>query len=128
MNYMKEVAEMLGVEIGEEFDIILPENIPSVYNPFKIGERGLVGKNGNLANDYLLTLLNGISEIKKIPWKPKYGEWFWIVKSTGRVISIKNLGAASDAGLIKFGNCFKTEKEAEAHKDEMVAKMKEVLE
>lgn len=128
MNYMKEVAEMLGVEIGEEFDIILPENIPSEYNPFKIGERGLVGKNGNLANDYLLTLLNGISEIKKSPWKPKYGEWFWIVKSTGRVISIKNLGAESDAGLIEFGNCFKTQEEAITHADEMVAKMKKVLE
>lgn len=129
INKMKEVAEMLGLNIDEEFDIMIRENEPSNYNPFKIREQGLVDKDCVLANDYLNELLIGNFEIiKKSPWKPKYGEWFWIVKSTGRVISIKNLGAESDAGLIKFGNCFKTEADAAAHADEIVKKIKEVLE
>ena len=127
MNYMKEVAEMLGVEIGEEFDIILPENIPSGYNPFKIGERGLVGKNGNLANDYLLTLLNGISEIKKSPWKPKRNEQYFFVKPNWIIDLTMNGEWTFDAGMMSIGNCFKTQEEAITHADEMVAKMKEVL-
>lgn len=127
-NHMKEVAEMLGLDIDEKFDIMIRENDPSNYNPFKIREQGLVDKDCVLANDYLNELLIGNFEIIKKPWKPKYGEWFWIVKSTGRVISIKNLGSESDAGFIKFGNCFKTQEEAITHADEMVAKIKEVLE
>lgn len=79
MNKMKEVAKMLGLDIDEEFDIMMRENEPSNYNPFKIRERGLVDKDGLLANDYLNNLLIGNFEIIKKAWKPKkFEEYFYI--------------------------------------------------
>lgn len=124
-EYIERVANILGVEIGEEFRLTnalgLEEGI------YKIGPVCMI-KDGDITDrDVLAKIIYGAEEIVKIPWKPKYGEWFWIVKSTGRVISIKNLRSESDAGLIKFGNCFKTEADAKAHADEMKKKIMEVF-
>ena len=128
MNKMKEVAKMLGLDIDEEFDIMMRENEPSNYNPFKIRERGLIDKDGLLANDYLNNLLIGNFEIIKKAWKPKRNEFYYIILMDGSVGKTFNNGQLIDAGLITLGNFFKTREEAEFHKDEMVAKMKEVLE
>ena len=126
-NRMQEIAEMLGVEIGEEFNVI-NQDCNLIYGcPYKLTHEGCELQTGDTASSILMQLLNGNCSVVKKPWKPKYGEWFWIVKSTGRVISIKNLGSESDAGLIKFGNCFKTEADAEAHADEMKKKIMEVF-
>ena len=127
-NRMQEIAEMLGVEIGEEFDVINQDGDLIYGCPYKLTNEGCELQTRDTASSTLMQLLNGNCSIVKKPWKPKYGEWFWIVKSTGRVISIKNLGSESDAGLIKFGNCFRSKEEAEANKDEMLEKMKEVME
>ena len=127
-NRMQEIAEMLGVEIGEEFDVINQDGDLIYGCPYKLTNEGCELQTRDTASSTLMQLLNGNCSIVKKPWKPKCGEWFWIVKSTGRVISITNLGSASDAGLIKFGNCFRSKEEAEANKDEMLEKMKEVME
>lgn len=59
-NYMKEVAEMLGVEFGEKFEI---ENI--IYNPYHINENGLYNCDNDHCYKYLSDLLKGEKEIKK---------------------------------------------------------------
>ena len=72
MNYMKQVAKMLGVELGEVFCI-------KAYGPifkYKITEYGIeylnvtdkwCESNPNLINE----ILTGRQVIRKIPWMPK---------------------------------------------------------
>jgi len=48
---------------------------------------------------------------KRIPkWMPKRGQFFWIFDCFGKVQSIK---VAQPNEFVKFGNCFKTEWEAQ---------------
>ena len=42
MNYIKEVARLLGCELGEEFNVILDNGYYSKFNPFKFTEIFLV--------------------------------------------------------------------------------------
>lgn len=59
-NYMKEVAEMLGVELGEKFEI---EN--ATCNPCYITEAGLYDCDDDYRGGFLICLLNGETEIEK---------------------------------------------------------------
>lgn len=69
MNYMKEVAQMLGVELGEEFE--LKRDISDIYR-YKLTADGLVAfslitKDWHEGNKLLVDLLLGNNEIVKIP-------------------------------------------------------------
>lgn len=59
-SYMKEVAELLGVELGEKFVI---EN--TSCNPFYIKEEGLYDCDDDYRGGFLIYLLTGETEIKK---------------------------------------------------------------
>ena len=63
------LMKRLGVEIDEEFEIIR-----SIYNPYKITEKGfLIDCDGDERNDILAELILGQRTIKKIP-KPEIKE------------------------------------------------------
>lgn len=63
------LMKKLGVEIDEEFEIIR-----SIYNPYKITEKGfLIDCDGDERNDILAELILGQRVIKKIP-KPEIKE------------------------------------------------------
>ena len=68
MNYMKEVAQLLGVELEEEF------KINDLNGRFKISDKGLMIcfiSNGEWEKAHSLTLeylLRGLREIEKIPF------------------------------------------------------------
>lgn len=51
------------------------------------------------------------NKVKKV-WKPKYTEIYYYVGPYGEVESTRNLNHDSDKKLFDFGNCFKTEDEA----------------
>lgn len=59
-NYMKEVAQLLGVELEERFEI---EN--ATCNPCYINENGLYDCDDDCRNGLLVYLLTGEREIKK---------------------------------------------------------------
>lgn len=68
MNYMKQVAKMLGVELGEEFELI---KYDSIFK-YKLTSDGLVAfspitKDWHEGNKLLVDLLLGSNEIVKIP-------------------------------------------------------------
>ncbi|HAH93680.1 MAG TPA: hypothetical protein DCM01_07535 [Dielma fastidiosa] len=67
---MEKVAEMLGVELNEEFNII-GDSKPLYYSPYKITERGLIDKDNIIRDDRLGDLFRGIYKVQKLPWKPK---------------------------------------------------------
>lgn len=76
-NYMKEVAKLLGVELGEEFRI---EGSP-IECSFKFSDEGLIVDNakGPLQEVLLLKrLLTGKVKIIKLHWKPQKGDSYYI--------------------------------------------------
>lgn len=77
MNKMKEVAKLLGYEVGEEFNIIFGDGKYSDYNPFKFTEKDLVDKDGDVINDHIGCLITGYYTTEKIPFVPKVGEDYW---------------------------------------------------
>lgn len=108
MNYMKQVANMLGVEVDVDF-----ECYENSYK-YKITENGLVSS-GCYGADSLMMLLNGDLTIKRKPWKPQYGATYYCVCKQGYVRHEKWYCDAIDVLYYKIGNCYKTRGEAEAN-------------
>lgn len=69
-NYMKEVAKLLGVELGEEFKID-GDGLPWKSFKYKLDEEGLIfweeGCQKWLGAEMLSTLLTGKAKIVKLP-------------------------------------------------------------
>lgn len=77
-SYMEEVAELLNIELLEEFK--LKNREPDTF--FQLTVHGLRARKENegwqWAEDYLLIgLLTGTFEIIKLPYIPKYGDWYY---------------------------------------------------
>lgn len=114
MNYMKDVAKILGVELEEEFKI---KGFEPIY---KITNYGLVIKTDSnnwceMSGDTFLQLIRGDYVIRKLPWQPKGGDEYYYpvcnfkdVSSTNWVYSIVDF-AYKEAGFI-----FKTYEECRA--------------
>ena len=127
-NYMPEVAKMLGLEIGEEFDILYKDGTATELGPFKFTNETILDCDGDELQCWrLCCLLTGEYTLQKRPWRPKDVEQFWLVKSDGNVCSnhfYKN--DANDLALLNMGNCFPTEEAAKAAKSEMLEKFEEI--
>lgn len=76
MNKMREVADLLGVKLGERF------KIKHFAGEFYLCEKGLmcVGDSGLAysCHETLSKLLIGVYSICKIPWKAKNGEKYYV--------------------------------------------------
>lgn len=125
-NHMEEIARMLGVELGEEFDI------EGRWNPYKITESGLIDRFGGNEPDILLYLLSGIEEItkKEKPWMPKDGENVFYVNINDNGAIWKDVFTADDLYCVvdlALGWVFKTKEEAEAHKEEIMRQKERIL-
>lgn len=64
---MTEVAKILGVEIGEEFDILINETEMLVHGPYKFTDNALVDYVGCKTKDLLYGLLTGEYTLQKRP-------------------------------------------------------------
>lgn len=111
-NYMADVANMLGVELEEEFMI---NGSDKVYKFFKNGLCFQCGGAWLRADSILIGLIKGEYKIVKLPWQPKYGDKYYYPGAGFRNICSAEwrnsvLGLAyKEAGLI-----FKTYEECEA--------------
>ena len=134
MNYYKKIAEMLGVELGEEFS--LKNNKTNVLNEcrYKITqEEGImysIDREKWVRSDVLMSILNGSYSVVKLPWKPKNDEKYWYYSETINQATYHKWSFGNyDLCLWKLGNCFRTEEEAEAKGKEIVEQiMKEYKE
>ena len=90
-NYMADVAKLLGVEIGEEFEIQYPQHCSvkttALFSEdgFKITHTDAVILQPYWKDTELHCLLNGTLTIKRKPWKPKSNDLFWFVNQDGDV-------------------------------------------
>lgn len=127
MNYMPEVARMLGVEIGEEFDILVNETEMLTHGPYKITDNAIVDYVGCKTKTLLYGLLTGEYTLQKRPWRPKDGEFCWFVGGNGEILTDQfNASWSSHLALLSMGNCFPISGEAEKHREEMLRKIKKI--
>lgn len=113
-NYMAEVAKLLGVEIGEDFEC---EESSCTY---RITDGGLTC-NGCYGTDSLMMILNGRLTIKRKPWKPKYNEEYWAVTIDDEPRMFIWDGYMFDLSCYKLGNCYRTKEEAKANRDKWLS-------
>lgn len=124
INIIPKIAELLGVEIGEEFEV---ENDVCLH---RFTENGLEYRVCGVwsACARLNLILNGTEKIIKLPFEPKEGEKYWTVywKGIGDMpcaVYETWRGDSCDFANKVSGNCFRTEAEAEAHKFEIYEKL-----
>ena len=130
MNYWKQFAEILSLELNQEFVLTDVDGNRKDIFTYKITEDGFLSKppedvNWSVMPICTFTIVNLLSgNIKAVPkpWKPKKGEKYWFyLYGTKEIIYSRWGDGTYDLILWKLGNCFKTEEEA-------AAKGKEIME
>ena len=116
-NHMVEVARMLGVELGEEFEVELDSNILTMTamlteNGLKVNKTNMIAPYQHSSSCILEWLLCGLVTIKRRPWKPKYGEDYYCIGEYGQVIKNRCDNCWMDTMYYKVGNCYRTKEQA----------------
>lgn len=123
MNYMKQIAEMLGVELGEEFkirDTTTGEIDGYMYRLSELGIEWNDARNDEWVTSYVLDLvLKGNYEIVKLPYKPKVDDkaFTYFVNFDDHipyVVDDAYYGYVSDILRAEYGLWYRTKAEAEA--------------
>ena len=125
-SYMKEVAKLLGVDLEEPFRL---ERYDCYFQLTEEDfEQSFNGVRWSTADSLILKfILNGRTTIKKLPWKPKYGEEYYI-PSISNVVGYNNFhwkGDDTDMRYYNLGLIFKSKEEAIALGQKMLAVAKE---
>jgi hypothetical protein len=118
-NLIPEIAQMLGVEIGEEFEI---KGRKGLTYKFIIDELIVCNDNNTetayiSANMTLVSLIRGNSEIIKLPWKPKKGDVYFTFGRLGDKWVVRSLwwgGFPEEYALLDKGWVYRSEEEAQA--------------
>ena len=130
MNLIPEIAEKLGVELGEEFKLKSNEagEYDEIYRFDENAALQMKNRCGWGMSCRLADVLAGKIEIIKLPFEPKEGEIYWSVawSETEHLIVVCTLHWISNDRCYadKYcGNCFRNESEAEKHKYEIYEKL-----
>ena len=108
MNYMPKVLKILGVEVGEGFKVDGLFDSPYYFDEYGV----LINCKGKAVQNRLLTILSGGYEIKKLPWKPKEDDEYYIVCENENIVKCR-WSSRSTNSFYRYnaGNCFKTKEE-----------------
>ena len=127
MNYYKQIAEMLGLELEQEFVITDLDGKRKDTITYKFTEDGLFSKANNLSVKVTLILdllLTGKCKAVPKPWKPKYGEQYYSYSTKINGTCCNTFWEfTKDYAMWKSGNCFRTEEEAETKGKEIMEKL-----
>ncbi len=127
-NLIPEIAQMLGVEIGEEFEI---KGRKGLTYKFIIDELIVCNDNNTetayiSANMTLVSLIRGNSEIIKLPWKPKKGDVYFTFGRLGDKWVVRSLwwgGFPEEYALLDKGWVYRSEEEAQAALPKVAAEL-----
>ncbi len=129
-NLISDIAQMLGVELGEEFKIKGDKDFEQKTFYFTV--RGLKAKLDKYPNKELPamaaldSLLFGDAEIIKLPWKPKKGEGYYTFSTSAGKWMIwgqRWTNHPVDLALLAKGWVYRTRAEAEAALPKVAAEM-----
>lgn len=130
MNYWKQFAEMLGLELGGKFELTYDDGTIN-EDTYKIEEDGFYCKNKQ-SKDWFAEpsttvnkLISGYCKAVPKPWKPEYGDAYWKWATNLELAQFKRWNDAStDFACWKLGNCFKTSEEAKTKGKEIMEQIK----
>ena len=132
MNYYKQFAEMLGLELEQEFRLVKPDGTKVDNDLYKITEDGLFSIANDLSGKVTLMLdllLSGYYKAVPKPWKPKYGEQYWSYSVKRSKACCGMFGEyVKDYACWKLGNCFRTEEEAKTKGKEIMEQIQKEYE
>ena len=125
MNYMNQIAQMLGVELEEEFYLedITDGGYYITYDNdkvvFKLSNSGILRKDKcmvggwiDVTHHYLPELFTGRYTIVKKPWKPSYGlRYYYVLPNKTVDYTIFYSTCYWDMMAYTVGNCFRTKEE-----------------
>lgn len=126
-NLIPEIAQMLGVELGEEFKIKGYDGLT-----YKLTDNGLElttvdgQKTKWFDHGALNSLLKGKMEIVKLPWKPKKGDVYFTFGRLGDKWVVRSLwwgGFPEEYALLDKGWVYRSEKEAQAALPKVAAEL-----
>lgn len=133
-NYMKEVAGLLGVELGESFKLI-DDNGGKYHNYYRFtDEKGIEESDDNdnwesAIPGILKWILMGEIRIIKLPWKPKMNEEYYVPYIHCAESSMCSVypwhGDKVDNKLYQLGLVCKTREEAVAMTKKMITMIQE---
>ena len=116
-NLIPEIAQMLGVEIGEEFKVLHKVGFEIICNFTQEGLFVDKGCSGRYNKELLADIICGKVEIVKLPWKPNKGETYYTFDRMGDKWCTNSYwwgGFPDEYALLDKGWIYRTEKEAEA--------------
>lgn len=126
-NLITKIAELLGVELGEEFKVKGREYI------FHFVDNGLIAyrTDGSVLPyenclAHFLWLINGEEEIVKIPWKPKKGEDYYTFGGSDGIWRVSQQHWTChpfDLAVLAKGWAYRTREEAESALPKVAAEM-----
>lgn len=133
-NYMREIASLLGVELGESFKLV-DDNGGKYHNYYRFtNEKGIEESDDN-ANwesaipGILKWILMGEIRIIKLPWKPKMSEKYYIPCIHHAESSMCSVfpwyGGKIDNKFYQLGLVCKTREEAVAMTKKMITMIQE---
>ena len=134
MNYWKQFAEILSLELEQEFVLTDDDGSRKYKYTYKITDDGLLYKSPTYnwaisSLGIIEKLLNGDVKAVTKPWKPEKGERFWYYSDAVKQnIYSRWCGGNYDLLLWKSGNCFKNEEEAKTKGKEIIEKIKKEYE
>lgn len=118
-NLMREVAKLLGVELGEKFklravDSEICENALFYFDK----DNGFIrlGDSKEEVYNMLYDVVSGYYEVVKLPWEPTVKDnYFYPSISRNRIIETHWYGDTDDYALKSLGVIYRTREDAEAH-------------
>lgn len=132
-NYIKKVGKLLGVEVGEVFQVDGDPSIKDCF--FKFSDNDLQLSAVNSGNDTwtvasdtrLLDILYGRLRIRKLPWKPRENERYYYPLPSDKDLWGGTTWTDSNYDNIRLnrGLVFKTIEEAVAAAEKILAVVKE---
>lgn len=135
MKYWKQFAELLGLEVKQEFELIDDDGKRKDGYTYKITEYGLYCKEAKTvawfceSSSTLEYILNGYYKVVPKPWKPKKGDIYWHYSGVSKEENAVQWGGKFiDLLLWKCGDCFKTAEEAKTKGKEIIEQIQKEFE
>lgn len=130
MTYWKQFAEMLGLELEQEFRLVNPDGTKVDNDLYKIREDGLFYKERKEdvwhaePSTTVNKLISGDYKVVPKRWKPKYGEQYWSYSTKINGTCCNTFWELiENYAMWESGNCFRTEEEAKTKGKEIMEKI-----
>lgn len=128
-NFIPQIAEILGLRLGEEFKVKGHDELTYVFTSdgLKLTYDNSIELSDIAAKVAFVALLTGKDEIVKLPWKPKHKDKYWTFYRNDHdkldVDWIIWTEEIAELARLKAGWVFRTREEAEAALPKVAAEM-----